>query len=94
MERNERITEQQYLELASQSKIKFEEMDYKISELTRQKMSLMKELVMSYSFIRLLDEMSVELVEMFDIPADHIFIQFLETFRERLSERVEGLLIR
>ena len=54
-EKDDNITEQQYLELAEESKLKFDELNYKIKKLATKNIEANKMVMSLYSIFKLLD---------------------------------------
>ncbi len=84
------ITEQQYLELAEQSKEIYERQDKIIKILREHMLDLKKEIVSCYSYIKLIDELVEEIV---DPSTPNPLTPLLETLRSRYSQLTENIIM-
>ena len=85
------ITEQQYLQLAKDSKEKFDELNLKINKLALEKLEMSKIIMFAYSLFRLLD-INIENFELtsMDSDLDESYIKTLLTDgRRHLSNFIE-----
>jgi translation initiation factor 2B subunit (eIF-2B alpha/beta/delta family) len=87
MSESENITEQKYLELAEDFKIKYEEMEEKIKHKDEQLLEIKKELISCYGYVRILDNLYSQQDD--HEPTIHIM---LEVLREFLSQFTEDLI--
>lgn len=87
---SKKITEQQYLELAEQSKEIYERQDKIIKLLKTHMLELKKEIVSCYAYIRLLDELIEEIV---DPSVPNPITPLLETLRSRYSQLTENIIM-
>lgn len=88
MSESENITEQKYLELAEDFKIKYEEMSNKIIYKDYQLLQLKKELISCYGYVRILDNLYAQQDD--HEPTIHMMIEVL---REFLSQFTEDLIV-
>ena len=80
-------TEQEYLELARDFKIKYDEMTTKINNKDNQLLQIKKEMISCYGYVRILDNLYAQQDE--HEPTIHIM---LEVLREFLSQFTEDLI--
>tara|TARA_R110000772_G_scaffold111119_3_gene214878 strand:+ start:708 stop:971 length:264 start_codon:yes stop_codon:yes gene_type:complete len=83
------ITEQDYLELAEQSKNKYEELNNKILKKNEELQDIKKELISCYGYVRILDNLYNQQAE--TEPNISIMLDVLRDFLSQFTEDTIGL---
>ena len=81
---NNNRTEQEYLELATQSQLKFNELESKINNKNSELLEIKKELISCYGYVRILDNIYTQSHE--QDPTISIMIEVLREFLSQFTE--------
>lgn len=81
---NNNRTEQEYLELATQSQLKFNELESKIINKDNELMDIKKELISCYGYVRILDNIYNQQHE--QEPTISIMLEVLREFLSQFTE--------